>query len=211
MTQGVGAYFASAFAGGAVAGGLSTAFTGGNFLTNFFSGGLTSVTIAAGVYVGYQLYDWATTSGIAQADVPTNEPIRVGAREIAPGLWHKLIERFGFEIIEMGPQGGDIHVYRGGELTANTARALANNEVVWVETRVNSGVFDGLLGAYERTVATGTAYNPLHQNSNYFVNHIVSGAGGNPYVPGVFAPGFAGPSGIPPRFPIVLVPNLARR
>jgi hypothetical protein len=66
------------------------------------------------------------------------------------------------------------------------------------------------IAAYESANAN-VPYRWYYHNSNYFVNTVVSAAGGNPYVPGVFAPPFGGVGGPIPAIPFVWVPSPALR
>jgi hypothetical protein len=81
--------------------------------------------------------------------------------------------------------------------------------ISWSETSVNMAQLQANVTSYiSRT--QGQTYNPLSQNSNYFVNSVVSGAGGNPLIPGVFAPAFGGVNGPVPYVPYGLVPAFGR-
>ncbi len=179
---------------GAGLGALGSAVTGGNILDGALAGGLSGAIIAAGVYGGYKAWQWL--------DDPV---VRVGARPITSdgtgegletGAEHKFIEvrRPGpSRYIEMGPQNGKIYVYdstRLNELTPTTQHFLTQDPqaIKWGPSQNLSGSrFEAALSTYKAGFE-GLPYEPYAFNSNHFVNSVISNAGGNPVVPGAFAP-----------------------
>jgi hypothetical protein len=57
----------------------------------------------------------------------------------------------------------------------------------WTETMVSSSQLKTALQTYVSEFV-GKPYNPFTPNSNYFVNYVISNSGGNPNIPGAFAP-----------------------
>jgi hypothetical protein len=94
----------------------------------------------------------------------------------------------------MGPNvQGNIAVYRssGGidGLTSNTISAFNNDRVVWGDwATVPKSALTTAQTAYSNWI--GPPYSAIDHNSNFYVNSVLSHAGANPHIPGVFAPAF---------------------
>jgi RHS repeat-associated protein len=95
MQGGIGAYLAGATAGGAVAGGFSTAFHGGNFFENMLLGGITSLGVASGFAAARFVYEAVVTyepdwrpGGPAVPKGPQDPPLKccnnVGEQTLSP-------------------------------------------------------------------------------------------------------------------------------
>src|SRR3989442_3938686 len=154
-------------------------------------------------------------SVVAETNDTGDATVRVGARETMNIASHKVIDA-GDVVYEMGPdRSGNFGVYRGrigGKvLLPDSASALQTDAVIWGPTiRVSGAALKQSIAAYE-SANSGVPYRWYHHNSNYFVNTVVSAAGGNPHVPGVFAPPFGGLGGPTPAIPFVWIPSPALR
>jgi len=205
-----GAVGSGTILGGAF-GGISAGIFGGDVLQGIAFGAVTGAVVSAAAYAAYE----PEASVVAETDDTGDTTVRVGARETMNIASHKVIDA-GDVVYEMGPdRSGNIAVYRGrigGEgLLPDTASALQTDAVIWGPTiRVSGAALKQSIAAYE-SANSGVPYRWYHHNSNYFVNTVVSAAGGNPHVPGVFAPPFGGLGGPTPAIPFVWVPSPALR
>jgi hypothetical protein len=107
----------------------------------------------------------------------------------------------GVYVIEMAPAngrlGGPIEVFRqslgtaastGRGITSATADALSNGTLLmgeWAE--VSRSALSTALSEY-RSQFGGRPYNPVHNNSNEFVNFVFKRIGADPRVPGAVPP-----------------------
>jgi RHS repeat-associated protein len=205
-----GAAGSGAILGGAY-GGISAAIYGGDVFQGIALGAVTGAVVSAVVYAAYE----PEASIVAQTEDTGGTTVRVGARKTMEVASHKIIDA-GDAVYEVGADSaGNIKVYRGpitGEgLLSETGRALRTDAVVWGPAiRVSGAALLQSIAAYESANAN-VPYRWYYHNSNYFVNTVVSAAGGNPYVPGVFAPPFGGVGGPTPAIPFVWVPSPALR
>jgi hypothetical protein len=156
----------------------------------------------------------STNTGIQSSTATPDTKIRILARYVVGGVEHLIIELPDGTRIEMGPEGGLIKVFESSDLQGRgllpgTEAALKAGTFRSSETSVNIAQLLENIAAY-KIQTQGRTYNPFFQNSNYFVNTSVSGAGGNPIVPGVFAPAFGGVTGPVPYVPYGLVPAFGR-
>jgi hypothetical protein len=186
---------------GAAFGGIGAAAAGKNVLAGMLGGAVSGALLAAAIYGGCKAFEGSSSPALA-GDADTT--VRIGSRPLdgSPFGEHKFIQFEDERIFEMGPEGGHlggkIHLYdsagefsnKGGtDITAGTAEALRNPDSVhWTETRINMSRFTEALTAYKAEYIGVRTYNPLSHNSNFFVNSVISAAGGNPTIPGAVAP-----------------------
>ncbi|MBI3108220.1 MAG: hypothetical protein HYY95_22040, partial [Candidatus Rokubacteria bacterium] len=192
---------ASGALAGAATGAMSAAISGSDPGLGAAYGAATAAVLAAAVHGGYKLADWLRSSGIAEAQAHGDTGIEVGARPLASGEGnspvgsHKVLRyRTGDDLryAEMAPEAGNIKVYEGplSEMTGSTQGAVKSGSITWQRTTVNMDILMRAIEGY-RQLFEGQPYRWYSFNSNYFVNSIVSAAGGEPATPGVFAPAFA--------------------
>jgi hypothetical protein len=133
---------------------------------------------------------------------------RVGVRDIdSVGVGrvagHKLLQiarwtdvggDYAIRTGEMAPGSNDLIGLRwndsDGGLTQATVDALNEGRVAWGEwSSVKESALTANISAYEKAYVN-TPYRFYRQNSNHFVNEVVGKSGGNPHVPGRWAPAF---------------------
>jgi RHS repeat-associated protein len=186
---------------GAALGAVSAAISGSNPGLGAAYGAATAAVLAAVVHGGYRLVEWFSSSGIADAQASGDSLIEVGARSLASGDGnspvgnHKVLRyQVGDDVYyaEMAPEAGRIKVHEGSlrQMTEATQRAVDHKAITWHRTTVNLDVLTRAIEGYKQ-LFQGEPYRWYSFNSNYFVNSVVSAAGGNPTLPGVFAPAFA--------------------
>jgi hypothetical protein len=124
--------------------------------------------------------------------------VRPFARRIFGPLWHKGYQAAlpeGLASFEMGPDGKwniSISQSMNGHdgLLTDTAAAFETNSVRYGQWSPVSRAALVTQQSLYHSRWVGEPYYPTYRNSNYYVNSVVGGAGGNPRVPGVWAPAF---------------------
>jgi len=136
-------------------------------------------------------------------------PVQVGSRPVAGGpAEHKLIRfpgqgQLGGRILEAGPDANyDYALYDTAaspgtpgvqnRALPDTARHIIRHpdQIKWSETSIDMSRFETALQTW-RAEFVGRPWplqNSVFLNSNHFVNYVISNAGGDPRVPGAFAP-----------------------
>ena len=77
----------------------------------------------------------------------------------------------------------------GTHITTEKSLALGGRYVESFKVQVNGAALQDNIALYESTFAGQYSYNALNHNSNFAVNSVIYGAGGD--VPeGIFTPGF---------------------
>jgi RHS repeat-associated protein len=222
-----GRTLAAGIVGGGVGGGLG-GYIGGytGLFVGAAAGGATAAAIAGGdpgLGAGYAAlgaalhlgYLHSASSGIQSSTAEPDTKIKILARKVVAGVEHLIIELPGGTRFEMGPEGGIVKVFessdpKGSGLLPRTQTALEARTFISSETSVNMAQLMKNIANYRSVYEGRAAYNPVSRNSNYFVNSVVSGAGGNPVVPGAFTPAFGGVTGPVPYIPYGLVPAFGR-
>ena len=204
---------ATGFIGGAITGGVGAAIGGGNIVEGIAAGGVSGAVLAGAAYAGYRGYQALQANdagGMAFGDGPDEKVLyRVGFRDIdSMGVGrvarHKLFQLadwmdvagdYSIRSFEMAPRdNGMIDIWsgdaRGEGLTAATKAAIGRGGVTWGEwSLISRSALTANLSAYE-SVYLNTPYRFYRQNSNHFVNEVIGKSGGNPHVPGGWAPAF---------------------
>jgi hypothetical protein len=189
---------------GAALVGLSTAINPkSNFLQNVAFGALggamgSAVGFAAANSIDHFIDDPTVEIGSRSADSGTGGEYPAGE--------HKFIRfpgkgPYGGRIVEMAPdENRNIAIYdtdgpndpangRIRDATAGTKWRLIErpDSIKWAQTDISQSKFDAALQTYIANHAT-QPYGVFRQNSNYFVDYVISNAGGNSKVPGAWNP-----------------------
>jgi hypothetical protein len=155
----------------------------------------------------------SAASGTARPAATNAAVVTVGARPLdsVPGVEHAFIffpgqaanrleRHLGGRVLEMAPRYGNlgdpIAVFDSSGLIAGTVRGLTLGTRDALVLRTARFGAEQALDPERIAMAVsvylafygGHAYNPLRRNSNYFVDLVMRGVGGNPVVPGAFAP-----------------------
>ena len=185
----------TAVAGPVIGGGVGAELSGGSFGSGALEGAYgvaaTLLMVATIQAVAEGAYDepgvMANGSRAPPGDISEG---RVGARPLegAPGNFgvrHRFFAGADGRIVELGVEGGSIRIYdstlEDGRLTRGTLHYLKNepNKILWSDTTLYSNsLLDAAIVSY-RSRWEGTPYRFYSHNSNYFVNTVVYGAGGN--------------------------------
>lgn len=203
---------ATGFIAGAITGAAGAAISGGNIGEGMAAGGVSGAVLAGVTYAAYRAYQMlpgGDADGMAFGDGSQERVlVRAGARAIdseGGGRFasHKLLQMMessdfpdDYRIIygEVAPRGGMIDIWwgdrMGGGLTPASRDAIAQGKVTWGEwSVVSKSALTANISAYENS-HVNTPYRFYRQNSNYFVDQVIGKSGGNPHVPGVWAPAF---------------------
>ncbi len=210
ITQAAGSAFVGAVGSAAITGAgfgaASASMAGADIGQGALWGAATGAVVSAVMYAGYQAAQ-SDSAGPMYAEAAVCDAcieddtvmVRPFARRIGGSQsWHKgfqAVLREGLAFYEMGPDAdGRISIFRGlndhAGLIPDTVTALDQNIVRYGQwSPISRAALSAQQSLYEARWV-GRTYYFTHRNSNYYVDSVLKGAGADPRVPGVFAPGF---------------------